>query len=93
MSRRFQLLSALLLTLVPVSAWAQAQPEVGVVTTLQGEVTVSRSANTTALPLKFKDSIFERDRINTAEKSIVRVLMGGKAIVTVRGVGYRVDAA
>ena len=84
MSRRFQLLSALLLTLVPVSAWAQAQPEVGVVTTLQGEVTVSRSANTTALPLKFKDSIFERDRINTAEKSIVRVLMGGKAIVTVR---------
>jgi hypothetical protein len=83
-TRRFRLLSALVLTFVPVSAWAQAQPAVGIVTTLQGQVTVSRSVNTTALPLKFKDSIFERDRINTAEKSSVRVLMGGKAIVTVR---------
>ena len=84
MTRRFRLLSALILTLVPVSAWAQAQPEVGIVTTLQGQVTVSRVATPAALPLKFKDSIFERDRINTAEKSIVKVLMGGKAIVTVR---------
>ena len=84
MTRRFRLFSALVLALVPVSAWAQAQPQVGIVTTLKGQVTVSRSANTTALPLKFKDSIFERDRINTAEKSSVRVLMGGKAIVTVR---------
>ena len=65
MTRRFRLLSALILTFVPVSAWAQAQPQVGIVTTLQGQVTVSRSANTNALPLKFKDSIFERDRIST----------------------------
>ena len=70
--------------LFPVLAWAQAAPEVGVVTTMQGQATVARLASTTALPLKFKDSIFERDRINTAEKSIVKVLMGGKAIVTVR---------
>ena len=68
----------------PVLAWAQAAPEVGVVTTMQGQATVARVASTTALPLKFRDSIFERDRINTAENSIVKVLMGGKAIVTVR---------
>jgi hypothetical protein len=54
------------------------------VTTIQGQATVARLASTSALPLKFRDSIFERDRINTAENSIVKVLMGGKAIVTVR---------
>jgi hypothetical protein len=51
---------------------------------MQGQATVARLASTTALPLKFRDSIYERDRINTAENSIVKVLMGGKAIVTVR---------
>jgi hypothetical protein len=54
------------------------------VTTIQGQATVARLTSTSALPLKFRDSIFERDRINTAENSIVKVLMGGKAIVTVR---------
>jgi hypothetical protein len=70
--------------LFPVLAWAQSAPEVGVVTTMQGQATVARLASTAALPLKFKDSIFERDRISTAENSTVKVLMGGKAIVTVR---------
>ena len=80
----FRLLSPLVLILAPVSAWAQAQPQVGIVTTLQGQATVSRLATPAPLPLKFKDSIFELDKINTAEKSIVKVLMGGKAVVTVR---------
>jgi len=68
----------------PLLGSAQAAPEVGVVTTLQGEATVARLASTSPLPLKFRDSIFEKDRINTGEKSIVKVLMGGRAIVTVR---------
>ena len=68
----------------PALAWAQAAPEVGVVTTLQGQATVARTASSAPLPLKFRDSIFEKDRINTGEKSIVKVLMGGRAIVTVR---------
>jgi hypothetical protein len=55
-----------------------------VVTTIEGQATVAHLAGTSALPLKFRDTIFERDRINTGEKSTVRVLMGGKAIVTVR---------
>ncbi len=72
------------LLMFPLLGSAQAAPEVGVVTTLQGEATVARVASTAPLPLKFRDSIFEKDRINTGEKSIVKVLMGGRAIVTVR---------
>src|SRR5499425_3029827 len=76
--------SVMALAALPTLAYAQATPEVGVVTTLQGQATVARASATSALPLKFRDSIFEKDRINTGEKSIVKVLMGGRAIVTVR---------
>src|SRR5215467_9654376 len=76
--------SVMVLAALPTLAYAQATPEVGVVTTLQGQATVARASATSALPLKFRDSIFEKDRINTGEKSIVKVLMGGRAIVTVR---------
>ena len=54
------------------------------VTTLQGQASVARASIPGALPLKFKDAVFDRDRIQTGEESIVKVLMGGKAIVTVR---------
>jgi len=67
----------------PLPSHGQVQP-VGVVTTLTGRADVTRAALSQPLILKFKDDVFERDRIATAEKSIVRVLLGGKAIVTVR---------
>ena len=68
-----------------VPAQAQSTGAVGIVTTLQGQATVAHAAGASAsVPLKFKDSVFERDRINTAENSIVKVLMGGRAVVTVR---------
>jgi FecR protein len=57
---------------------------VGVITTLSGSATVARAALPAPQPLRFKDDVFLRDRISTAEKSIVRVLLGGKALVTVR---------
>lgn len=57
---------------------------VGVVTTLTGTATVARAALPAPQPLRFKDDVFRRDRISTAERSIVRVLLGGKALVTVR---------
>ncbi len=47
--------------MLPFLASAEAAPEVGVVTTLQGEATVARTASTAPLPLKFRDSIFEKD--------------------------------
>jgi hypothetical protein len=58
------------------------QTGVGVVTNLTGSATVARASN--AQPLRFKDSVYGRDRIMTAEKSLLRVLLGGKAIVTMR---------
>src|SRR5262245_32175472 len=75
---------ALATWLTSMPATAQTAPPVGIVTTLQGQATVAHAASSSTLPLKFKDSIFERDRINTAEHSIVKVLMGGRAVVTVR---------
>lgn len=73
-----------LLALLPAPALAQNSANVGVVTTLTGQATVARAAVPQPLPLRFKDNVFQRDRISTAEKSIVRVLLGGKALVTVR---------
>jgi hypothetical protein len=54
------------------------------VTTLTGQATVARVSLPQPLPLRFKDDVFVRDRISTAERSIVRVLLGGKALVTAR---------
>ncbi len=70
--------------LQPVAAAAQTSDAVGVVTTIDGRATVARPALTVPLALKFKDDVFGRDRINTQENSLVRVLLGGKAILTVR---------
>src|SRR5262244_1188320 len=75
---------ALATWLTSMPTGAQTTTPVGIVTTLQGQATVAHAASSSTLPLKFKDSIFERDRINTAENSIVKVLMGGRAVVTVR---------
>jgi hypothetical protein len=66
------------------SAFAQDMRGVGIVTTLTGQAMVARPAQPQALPLHFKDDVFGRDRISTAENSLVRVLLGGKAVVTVR---------
>ncbi len=77
-------LALLLLSLLPSAAFAQNPANVGVVTTLTGQATVARAALPQPLPLRFKDDVFVQDRISTAEKSIIRVLLGGKALVTVR---------
>jgi hypothetical protein len=87
LTRRFTPL-ALLLAIWPGAASAQTADGggrgVGVVTTLAGTVTVARAALPAPQPLRFKDDVFLRDHIATAEKSVVRVLLGGKALVTVR---------
>ena len=69
---------------LPGPAEAQTSDAVGVVTTLDGRATVARPALTVPLALKFKDDVFGRDRISTQENSLIRVLLGGKAILTVR---------
>ena len=79
---------ALLLAVWPGAAPAQtadhAGRSVGVVTTLAGTVTVARATLPAPQPLRFKDDVCMRDHITTAEKAAVRVLLGGKALVTVR---------
>ena len=84
MMRSIAFLAAVLVTLAHLPAHAETAGAVGIVTTLQGQATVVHASSAATTPLKFKDSIFERDRINTAENSIVKVLMGGRAVVTVR---------
>jgi len=69
---------------VGAPAYAQAQSGVGVVTTLVGEATVERVAASKSVVLKKLDNVFAMDRIATKERSVVHVLMGGKALLTVR---------
>jgi hypothetical protein len=90
LARLITRLTPMILTLAvwPGAALAQTAGNggrgVGVVTTLAGTVTVARAALPAPKPLQFKDDVFVRDHIATAEKSVVRVLLGGKALVTVR---------
>jgi hypothetical protein len=69
---------------LPIAAHAQPAPRAGVVTTLQGSATVARASAPQGTPLKFKDDVFLRDNITAGDKSLARILLGGKAIVTVR---------
>jgi hypothetical protein len=68
-------------TVSPASAQIS---RVGVVTTLDGTATLSRVALPQGVPLKVRDDVFVADRIVTGDKSFARILLGGKAIVTVR---------
>ena len=62
---------------------AQAS-KAGVVTAVQGQATLARPVVPQPIPLKFKDDLFVRDRIETKANAIVRALLGGKALVTIR---------
>src|SRR5437899_11780403 len=77
--------AALLIALVTLdSSLASAQAaKAGVVTTLEGNVSVTR-VTLAPQPLKFRDDVFVNDKVITGERSIARMLLGGKAVVTVR---------
>src|SRR5947209_13195162 len=80
---RLSLVLVALALISPASAFAQLT-KAGVVTTLQGTATVSRASLSQPLPLNFKDDVFVQDRVITGDDSVARILLGGKAIVTVR---------
>src|SRR5256712_1657944 len=64
---------------------AEAPRPAGVVTTLQGEATLPHAtAPHQPLVLKFRDEVLYKDRIRTKADALARVLLGGKAVVTVR---------
>jgi len=76
---------ALFVVLVaPASALAQAPA--GIITTLDGLATVTRRSQATPIPLKLKDFLFIGDRIATARESLLKVVVGGKALLTMREV-------
>ncbi|HKC98686.1 MAG TPA: FecR family protein [Methylomirabilota bacterium] len=74
---------SLIAGLLPVSVSAQAT-KAGVVTTLEGSVTAARTTAAQPVALKFKDDVFVNDRVVTGDRSLARLLLGGKAVVTVR---------
>ncbi len=67
-----------------VAEQASAQEPVGVVTALQGTARLTRPTVPTPVSLRFKDGLLIRDIVDTQEKSLVRILFGGKSTVTVR---------
>jgi len=78
---------SLLLSTVALAAGvpsAFAQDHAGIVTSLEGVAMVSRITLPEGRPLQFKDDVYVRDRITTGDRSLVRVLLGGKATVTAR---------
>ena len=75
------------LSLIPTAVFSAEPPalrEAGSVTALSGQATVARKIDPQSLPLHFKDSVYLGDQINTAPRSLARVLLGGKALVTIR---------
>src|SRR5262245_35484677 len=67
-----------------VPADAESGGPAGIVTALQGTATVTRASLGTPRPLKFRDDVMLQDRIATGDQSVARILLGGKAVVTVR---------
>jgi len=73
-----------ILVFIPNSSSASVPKSAGIVTQVAGQATLHRDGLTEALPVKFRDEVFLQDKIHTQERTFVRVLLGGKALVTVR---------
>ena len=66
---------------------AAAQPndrQAGVVTKLRGSATVAHAASALPVNLRFKDPVFLGDTVNVRENSVARLLLGDRALVTLR---------
>ena len=61
-----------------------AQVRAGVVAALEGTVTATRASLPLPVSLARRDAVFLRDRIATRERSLAQLLLGGKALVTMR---------
>ena len=70
-------LTTVLTLALGLGAHATAQERAGVVTTVEGNVTVTRASLSQPAPLKFKDDIFVKDRVATGPNSVARILLGG----------------
>jgi hypothetical protein len=83
--RVFAMAAVLLCAGLPGVAAAQSEESAGIVTTVNGNATLIRAmALAQPVSLRMRDQILVRDRIQTQEHSLVRVLLGGKALITIR---------
>jgi hypothetical protein len=69
--------------LSPASVFAQTT-KAGVVTTLEGNVTAVRAVMPQPVLLRFRDDVFLQDRVVTGDQSFARLLLGGKAVISIR---------
>src|SRR5207244_5359527 len=83
-TRRRLTAGALALVALAPAAAAGEPAHLGLVTSLQGTVTVTRAGASSSVPLRFKDDIDVGDRVETGDQSNVRLLLGGKALLTLR---------
>ncbi|MEC4672655.1 MAG: FecR family protein [Nitrospirota bacterium] len=70
-------------TLIVTPSFAEIPPLVGTVTHVFGTATLQHGLHGGAKPVQFKDKVHLQDTISTDEESVVRVLMGDKALVTI----------
>jgi hypothetical protein len=68
----------------PGLACADEPKPVGAVAAVAGKGTITHAAKTESAAVKVEDSVFVRDKLATAESSIIRVLMGGRITITIR---------
>ena len=80
---RRALAALLALCISPAPALAQST-SLGIVSAVSGVANVVRAGRQDAQPVQFKDNVFLKDLIRTGDKGLVRLLMGGKAVITVR---------
>lgn len=66
------------------SATTAQSPAIGLISALVGEGVITHAAYTEPAPVRVSDEVFVRDRIETKERSVVRVLFGGRITVTIR---------
>src|SRR5687767_10097350 len=84
---RCSVVSLLLVISLFPSAFAQEPAEstsVAIVTSLSGVSSVARAGGHDTNPVRFNDAVYPSDVIRTGENGAVRLLMGGKAVITVR---------
>lgn len=77
------LLGAVAGTLMAGGAGAEPVKPAGQVTAVSGQVTVTRTDMTPHL-LRFRDALYWRDVVDAHKEGLARVLLGGKATVTIR---------
>src|SRR5216683_2353426 len=82
--KRLMVAAGLVLSGLVGVAGADDQASAGVVAALNGEATVTRSAVPRPIALHLRDDVFVRDQIRTEPRALVRVLLGGKALITMR---------